>query len=186
MRPSLLLVASLAAAGAFAHQASATDLPPATRDALFTALADEYHAEAFYAAVLDKFGEVRPFSNIIVAEQRHAEQLRTVMERYGLDAGENADLGSKAIIAAVPETLAEACAIGVEAEVANRDLYDKTLLPAAVGYDDITAVFISLRDASENNHLPAFQRCGGQTAGNGPGHGKGHGMGGGSIQHANP
>lgn len=186
MRPSLLLLAGLVvAAPALMQPAFAADLPPATRDALFTALADEHNAEAFYAAVMEKFGEVRPFSNIIVAEQHHAELLREVMATYGLEAGSNPNLGSDTMRAAVPETLAEACAMGVEAEIANRDLYGKTLLPAAAGYDDVTAVFTALRDASENNHLPAFERCGGAEAGGGQGHGKGHGMGGG-MQDAKP
>ena len=36
------------------------------------ALDDEYRAEAIYDAVMQKFGEVRPFINIIEAERRHA------------------------------------------------------------------------------------------------------------------
>ncbi|MBX9469473.1 MAG: DUF2202 domain-containing protein [Rhizobium sp.] len=181
MRPSLLLLAGLVIAGStLAHHTSAMDLPTATRDALYAALADEHHAEAFYAAVVDKFGEVRPFSNIIIAEQRHASQLGEAMEAHGLQAGANVDLGSEAMRAAVPDTLAEACALGVEAEIANRDLYDKVLLPASLGHDDVTAVLTALRDASENNHLPAFQRCGGQG---GNGQGMGHGAG---MQHGKP
>lgn len=178
MRASFLLLAGLCVASPLLMQpASAADLPPATRDALFAALADEHNAEAFYAAVLEKFGEVRPFSNIIRAEQHHAELLRQVMDTYGLEARSNPELGSDAMRAAVPETLAEACAMGVEAEIANRDLYGKTLLPAAAGHDDVTAVFIALRDASENKHLPAFQRCGGGGGAASQGQGKGHGAG---------
>lgn len=177
MRPSLLLAGLVVATPALMQPASAADLPPATRDALFTALADEHNAEAFYAAVMEKFGEVRPFSNIIIAEQHHAELLRQVMETYGLEAGNNPNLGSDAVRATVPETLAEACAMGMEAEIANRDLYGKTLLPAAAGYDDVTAVFTALRDASENKHLPAFQRCGGGGGAASQGQGKGHGAG---------
>jgi hypothetical protein len=178
MRTPFLLLASLAIVmPAVTQPSAAADLPPATRNALFAALADEHRAEAFYAAVMEKFGDVRPFSNIIVAEQHHAEQLRQLMATHGLEAGNNPELGSESVRATVPDTLAEACAMGVEAEIANRDLYGNQLLPAAAGHDDITAVFVALRDASENNHLPAFQRCGGEGGGNGQGHGKGHGMG---------
>jgi hypothetical protein len=60
---------------------------------------------------------------------------------------------------AAPETLVDACKIGVEAEIANRDLYDGNLLPAGAAYPDITLVMQRLRDASEENHLPAFERC---------------------------
>jgi hypothetical protein len=52
--------------------------------------------------------------------------------------------------------------MAVNAEIANRDLYGRTLLPAVISYPDITAVMTRLRDASEQNHLPAFRRCGGR------------------------
>jgi hypothetical protein len=50
-----------------------------------------------------------------------------------------------------------ACAAAAEAELANMDLYDSALaqdLPA-----DVRDAFQRNRDASLNNHLPAFRRC---------------------------
>ena len=38
-------------------------------EALDLAINDEYKAQATYQKVIDKFGEIRPFSNIIQAEQ---------------------------------------------------------------------------------------------------------------------
>jgi hypothetical protein len=158
-RLSTLLVAVTLAA--VASPVMAAPLPDAPRAALEAALQDEHQAEAIYAAVIAKFGQVRPFSNIIVAERMHAAELAAVMLVHGIDATNNKLLRDPAIAAQVPATLAEACALGVKAEIANKDLYDKTLIPAAAGYPDIIAVFTRLRDASQNNHLPAFQRCGG-------------------------
>jgi hypothetical protein len=54
-------------------------------------------------------------------------------------------------------TLAQACAAGVDAELANIALYDELLkgdLPA-----DVRRVFENVRAASLNSHLPAFERC---------------------------
>lgn len=138
--------------------------PAATIDnqaeqALMRALADEYNAEAFYAAVIETFGPVRPFSNIIEAERMHASALVDLMRGYGIDVPPNDKLGAQAVEVEVPATLKEACLIGVEAEILNRDLYTKDLMPAAAGYPDILRVFDGLQAASENNHLPAFQRC---------------------------
>lgn len=127
-------------------------------DALKAALADEYHAEAFYDAVIEKFGGVRPFTNIIEAERMHARELLAVMETYGVRAETNTLLGAKDIAATVPSTVEEACAMGVRAEIANGDLY-RPLITAAAGHPDIVAVFTRLQQASDNNHLPAFQRC---------------------------
>ena len=158
MKKSLMTVA-LALGIGLTVQASAATIDDAGRDALFAALADEHHAEAFYDAVIAKFGDVRPFVNIIEAERMHAAEIGAVMASYGLTAGPNDQLGSKAISDAVPATIAEACKIGVEAELVNRTLYDGELIPAVSTHPDIVALFERLRDASNNNHLPAFERC---------------------------
>lgn len=129
------------------------------RSALDAAMQDERHAEAVYDAVLRKFGDVRPFSNIIVAERRHQAMLIDLYKTYGIPVPDNGYATGALAAPAASATLAEACKIGIEAEIANRDLYDRTLLPAVAAYADITGVMQRLRDASEENHLPAFRRC---------------------------
>lgn len=158
---ALLVTASLAFSPiASAGSASAaSSLPQSVHDALVSALMDEYHAEAVYAAVIDKFGAVRPFSNIIRAEQMHASYVADLMVHYGMTVPANTLLGADGIAAAVPGLIGEACAVGVAAEIENAGLYDDQLLPAVAGYDDITAVLTGLRDTSQNMHLKAFQNC---------------------------
>lgn len=158
------------AAGAAAATAQASDFD---RKALADALDDEYRAEATYQAVLDKFGDVRPFSNIIRAEQRHAGMVKNQYARLGMAAPANPYLGE----IAAPESLLDACKAGVEAEIENIALYDK-LLPK-IGDPQIRATLERLQAASRENHLPAFQRCvdRGGTPGRGPGGGMGGGMG---------
>jgi rubrerythrin len=134
-------------------------LTPDAEAALGSALQDERHAEAFYAAALAKFGDARPFSNIIEAERQHEAMLIGLYETYGVAVPENGYTTGALEAPLAPEALHEACKIGVEAEIANRDLYDATLLPAVAAYPDITRVMQRLRNASEENHLPAFQRC---------------------------
>jgi len=134
-------------------------LTPDAEAALGSALQDERHAEAFYSAVIAKFGDARPFSNIIEAERQHEAMLIGLYETYGVALPENGYATGALVAPAAPETLVDACKIGVEAEIANRDLYDGNLLPAVEAYPDITLVMQRLRDASEENHLPAFQRC---------------------------
>ncbi len=160
LKPILPLAVTAALAAALAPTAfAATPLTTEARAALAAGIADEYRAEAFYAAVMDKFGAVRPFANIIRAERMHAAMLTDVMQTYGIAAEPNPYLGSAEIAASVPATIGEACAIGVTAEIDNKGLYDGKLIPAAAAYPDIKAVFENLRDASQNAHLPAFQRC---------------------------
>lgn len=153
--------------------AQAKTLPENVVSAIGEALNDEYHAEAVYAAALAKYGDVRPFSNIINAEQTHAAALVNLLDEYGIAAAANPYQNGEKSIEALPDTLSEACTIGAEAEVLNLNLYDEKLLPVVAGFPDIQKVFTSLRDASEFKHLPAFQKCASGGKGQGMGKGKG-------------
>ena len=53
-------------------------------DALMMTLDDEYKAEATYVAVIDKFGEIRSFANIIEAERHDAERAKVEKDRLGI------------------------------------------------------------------------------------------------------
>ncbi|MEZ5921326.1 MAG: DUF2202 domain-containing protein [Parvularculaceae bacterium] len=146
---------------------------PAVKQALDEALADERKAHASYKAIIDRFGEVRPFSNIVHAEQRHIDALLPLYARYGLTPPADETVVPAEVYT---EDLLGLCKIGVAAEIENVRLYDKKLLPAVAAYPDIAEVMRRLRDASNDKHLPAFQRCvdrGGVMGGGGHGRGPG-------------
>lgn len=46
----------------------------------------------------------------------------------------------------------------VEAEIENGEMYQR-LLALTSDYPDVQQVFLNLQRASQENHLPAFQRC---------------------------
>ncbi len=125
-----------------------------TRQALLAALDDEWKAYAFYAAVIDKFGQVRPFSKIILAERAHAAALLALCEKYNVAVPENRWESAEF---EVPDQLCDACELGAEAERENVAIYDEFL--TFVREPDIRRVMTQLRSASLNNHLPAFERC---------------------------
>ncbi len=54
--------------------------------------------------------------------------------------------------------MAASCALGASAEIADAALYDE-LLPLVQAHPDVVQVMQSLRSASLDNHLPAFERC---------------------------
>lgn len=138
--------------------AAGTVTPPAVlAQALATALDDEYRARATYRAVLDSHGPVLPFVNIAAAEQRHIDALLALFAHYGLVPPPDRWAGS----VAPPPSLAAACAAGVAGEIGNYGMYDQLL--TQVGEPDVRAVFTNLRNASAYHHLPAFQRCAGQS-----------------------
>ena len=50
--------------------------------ALLEALEDEYKARATYRLVINKFGQIRPFINIIQSEERHIQALLPLFRKY--------------------------------------------------------------------------------------------------------
>jgi len=121
----------------------------------------EYAAYATYAAIIDEYGSVNPFVNIMKSEAKHVEALKQVLDRYGIAyPTENPYLGE----IDAPGSLADAAQAGVDAEIANVALYERQLETAS-GYPDILEVFVNLQTASQENHLPAFQRAALRTAG---------------------
>ena len=130
-------------------------LPESVKNALDEAINDEYKALSTYEVVISKFGMVRPFSMIKGAEEQHIASLKAIYDKYGLEVPRNEWSGS----VAAPSTLQEACQTGVDAEIANASLYRDKLLPAVSDFQDITIVFTNLMNASQEKHLPAFDRC---------------------------
>jgi rubrerythrin len=98
--------------------------------------------------------------------------LLTLFEKYDIPVPDD-EWPTKA---KAPSSILEACETGVSAEIENAAMYDK-LLNAAAEYPDVQAVLKNLQRASQENHLPAFQRCvdRGGSAGGGQGMGKGMG-----------
>ncbi len=129
-------------------------------EALTEAINDEYKARATYQSVINRFGPVRPFINIIKAETRHIQALIPLFHKYGVPVPED-DWQQRVD---TPESVAAACKIGVDAEIENAGMYDR-LLKETEGYPDIQRVMTNLQRASAENHLPAFQRCSERASG---------------------
>jgi len=130
------------------------EVPAEVVEAMNEGWLDEFHAYQTYESIMLQYGRVRPFVNIQQAETQHMAALETMFTRYDLPLPTPSD----AVEASEYATFADACAAAVDAEIANGALYDKWLATVQ-DYPDITHVFTSLRDASLNHHLPAFERC---------------------------
>lgn len=132
--------------------AAAADQELTLADMLTYSLQDEYLAHDEYELILEKFGMVRPFSNIVKAEEKHISQLLPLFAGYEIALPSDDTTGR----IHVGDTLAESYPIGVEAEILNIAMYERFLkeeLPA-----DVKAAFERLLAGSEN-HLAAFQRA---------------------------
>ena len=128
------------------------EVPSASLEAmLIAAIEDEYKAQAEYDALIKTFGAVKPISNIINAEANHIDALEVLFASYGIPVPENN--GSDYVV--IPDTLAEAYQVGVDAEIKNIAIYEDFLkqdLP-----QDVEDTFTNLMNASVN-HLAAFER----------------------------
>jgi len=115
----------------------------------------EYVAYATYDAILEEYGNVNPYANIMAAEAKHIDALKDILDRYHVAyPDENPYLG----VIEAPASLAEAEQAGVDAEIANVLLYEEQL-EAVADYPDIVDVFLNLQSASQEQHLPAFERA---------------------------
>jgi rubrerythrin len=124
-----------------------------TLEALAEALDDEYHAQATYRKVIEVFGPIRPFINIVEAEARHIEAIKRQYARLGATPPDDAWAGR----VEAPASLAQACADGVAAEIENSKMYDQLI--AMIDDPAARQVMENLREASQERHLPAFRRC---------------------------
>lgn len=128
-------------------------LSDAEKDALTKAIAEEYGALNLYNSIIAQFGSVYPFDMIARSEQQHVNALLRQAEKYNLVVPANSTTVSPSNYA----SLADACAAGAAAEIADAALYD-TLKPVTQRAD-LLQVFNSLQSASLNSHLPAFEAC---------------------------
>ncbi len=119
---------------------------------LVSAIQDEYLAQATYKAIIDTYGEIKPFTKIILAEQTHIDLLLPLFAAYGIEVPVN----DAAQYVVLPDSISSALSTGVQAETLNIAMYDAFLsqvdLPA-----DVQTVFEYLQAASEN-HLAAFSK----------------------------
>lgn len=114
------------------------------------AIEDEYLARQEYELILTEFGDIRPFANIIKAEETHIILMETLYATYNYSIPEDIAIDYTLI----PSSLVEALEVGIEAEINNIAMYDMFLLEDLP--DDIRETFIILRDGSIS-HLKAFE-----------------------------
>lgn len=120
-------------------------------DMLAYAIQDEYLAHGEYVAIIDEYGSIRPYTNIMRSEESHIAALGRLYEAYGIEI----PVDDSAAHLVIPATLLEAAETGVKAEIDNIAMYDEFLAQELP--EEVKTVFESLRAAS-TNHLRAYER----------------------------
>ena len=129
-----------------------TPLSEAEINALEEAVLEEYGALNLYTSIKAQFGSVYPFDVIAKSEQQHVNALLRQAEKYGVEMP-----AQPAAAATTFASLADACAAGAAAEIADAALYDE--LKLVTERTDLLQVFNNLQKASLESHLPAFEAC---------------------------
>ncbi len=136
-----------------ATAASAGSVDEKTADALRAAITDERRVQEYYRNVIGRYGPVRPFSNIVNAEERHEAIVADLMRRHDV---RDTEYRPNRDVPPVPPSLAESRQVAAQLERENAALYERLL--DKVTEPDIRAAFTNLRMASLDHHLPAFER----------------------------
>lgn len=127
---------------------------PILEQVLRIAVYEEFKAYEICRKVIETFGNVQPFSNIIQAEVTHINALEPLLIKYNVPAPIN-DCYDKIEL---PNTLLECCELGVATEIKNIQMYDN-LVSYMDQYPDVKDLLFQLQAASYNNHLPAYRKC---------------------------
>lgn len=160
--------------GASPSEARPVRLAPDLPTVLRSALLDEQAAEAYYEAVMLKYGPVRPFANVVRSERMHADLVIQLMRRHGVSVPKNPHAQrpketDAAFIARwqVPPTFALAAERAVDLELAQVPFYESLMHPTLPA--DVRQVFTKLLEDSRDRHAVAFGRVGSRMGGRGPG-----------------
>ncbi len=145
---SILAVLALVIGMAVPAVAATTTTNNNVQEILVNALQEERLAAATYQAIIDKFGEVQPFVNILKAEEQHIAAVENLMKVNGIA------IPTDTTKATAPNTLQEAYEIGIKVEKEDIALYEE-LIPQ-LNDTMIKTVFTRLSNASER-HLTAFE-----------------------------
>jgi hypothetical protein len=123
------------------------------KQALNTAIDEEYYAKAVYVKVMATFGPIEPFPWITRCEQMHINWVAKLLSKYGLPIPGDRWAGN---IDLEFSSKQQACEIGAQAEAYNASVYD-AMIPQ-ITHSDIISTFAKLRDVSRYQHLPAFEK----------------------------
>jgi len=113
-----------------------------TLDKMLTySIEDEYLARAYYSLVIEKFGEILPFSNIIKSEELHIMAVKSLFPTYKLSIpSDKAEDYMKA-----PVNIKEALEVSEQIEIENIAMYERFLKENPP--EDVKEIFTGLRNS---------------------------------------
>ena len=148
----MLLNTAFAADSGYGAKGALNTPQPTVQEMLNFAIQDEYLARNQYTTIVDTFGKVRPFSNIVISEERHIAYLQPLFTDRGWDIP--TDKSQTHVIKV--KTFPEALNIGVQTETDNIAMYEYFLQQRELPSDLKTTFELLL--AASKKHLQAFSK----------------------------
>ena len=148
----MLMSTALAADPGYGAKGALNTPQPTIQEMMNFAIEDEFLAKSQYTTIIDTFGKVRPFSNIVLSEERHIAYLQPLFTDRGWDIP--ADKSQNHVIKV--KTFSEALNIGVQAETDNIAMYEYFLQQRELPSDLKTTFELLL--AASKKHLQAFSK----------------------------
>lgn len=145
------------------NTSESTELTQSDKDALIFMREEEKLARDVYLTLAEEFN-LNIFTNIAKSEQKHMDEIKTLLEKYNLpDPVENKEVGEftnpelQSLYQKLVETgmQSEVQALMVGATIEDLDIFDLSNRLADTNNSDITPVFTNLRKGSYN-HLRSF------------------------------
>ncbi len=123
-----------------------------TRALLDEAYQDELKAYIRYEGIIEQFGEVGPFGNLLDSERRHLDHLADLYIARGMTPAAVYEPAAVMYLSVL-----SACQVSLEAEKDNVVLLDKLIHETTE--PDIIDTLQWIKRASAERHIPALERC---------------------------
>lgn len=165
-----MLAVGVMVTGNFVYAAGVTPVPAqetvkvdATLEKILVqVMEEESMTKGVYTAMVEKFGDQKPYSNLVRASERQVSKLEDILEQYDIS-WENKDNSS----VLVPATLEEGYQTSLEAAKSRVALYDKFLKEDIT--EDIESSLTRLKAVAQRQ-VEAFERTiNGECTGDGTG-----------------
>lgn len=116
--------------------------------ALHYAIQDELLSQARYESTLDKFGEIQPFTNVQIAEQKHLNMLIALVKKYNVEVPAD----EAKTFTNPPSTLYNAYKINTAALKDHITMYEKLSRTDSLP-EDVREIMEELVHSSQQNYL---------------------------------
>lgn len=115
------------------------------------AIENEYLEKAKYEEIIKKFGDKRPFTDILKAKNINISLLKTTFPKYKIPIPKDR---SREFVK-MPSTIEESFEIAIREEIENMAMYNSFIIKKGV-QQELIMIFVRLRDASRA-HLQALE-----------------------------